>query len=264
MHRKLSQANGRKTEPAMKKNSLDALQLDEGSINPEDLSMHVLTREISLQKRPNGFLSRMMNALEGKRQEKGMGWSRSWNKYGMNTFRTHICDITTDIDYLLPVDEYIKSQYPLMQSNNRSFVGDLLQDSKRMVYTFYHNGDYDGEQFEGITLSMGRVNMEDRTKRDRLDIVMEDKRTEQIVDGVVDKVRIILCPWDTYKNKDLQLIELDPERDLNEDHQTLYKHLINYYHKWKVDENRQWSHWSTRYIDYFGPRQFIPTGSSFT
>lgn len=247
----------------MKKKSADIIQLDEGSMNPDDLSMQVLTREISLRKRPNGFLLRMMNALEGKRQEKGLGWSRSWNKYGMNTFRTHVCDITTDMDYLLPVDEYLKSQYLSMQPSSRAFVGELLEDSKRMVYTFYHNGDYDGTQFEGITLSMGRINRKDRTKRDRLDIVMEDRRIEQIVDGVVDRVRIFVCPWETYRHKEFELIELKREGDLDEYQQALYEHLINYYHEWKGNENRQWSHWSTRYINYFGPRQFIPKGSSF-
>ena len=47
----------------------DTLQLDEESIDPEMLSMPVLTREIGLQQRPNWLLVKMMNALLVQSQE---------------------------------------------------------------------------------------------------------------------------------------------------------------------------------------------------
>ena len=49
------------------------LELDDGSIDLGELSMAALKREISLQKRPNALLIKMMNALEKKRQAKGYG-----------------------------------------------------------------------------------------------------------------------------------------------------------------------------------------------
>ena len=45
--------------------------------------------------------------------------------------------------------------------------------------------------------------------------------------------------------------------------QSSYRQCVDHYNQWKTEEGRQWSHWSVRYIDYFGPRGFIPQGSSF-
>ncbi|MFP6584856.1 MAG: hypothetical protein VCD00_20145, partial [Candidatus Hydrogenedentota bacterium] len=98
------------------------------------------------------------------------------------------------------------------------------------------------------------------TKRDRVDIVLEDRRVDGAVDGKIDRRRIYVCPWETYEAREFHLTER--EDDL-EDAQALYSHLLDYYHQWKSDEDRQWSHWSVRYIDYFGARSFIPQGSSF-
>lgn len=52
--------------------SPDTLKLDDNSIDPQELSMPVLAREIVLQRRPNWLLVKMMNALEEKRQRKGL------------------------------------------------------------------------------------------------------------------------------------------------------------------------------------------------
>jgi len=58
----------------------DTIHLDETSIQPSELSISTLMREIGLQSRPHWLLVKMMNALERKRQAKGFGWSRAWNK----------------------------------------------------------------------------------------------------------------------------------------------------------------------------------------
>lgn len=244
--------------------SPDTLQLDEESIHPDELSMPVLTREIGLQQRPHWLLVKMMNALEQKRQAKGFGWSRAWNKYGMNTFRAHICNTPEDTDYIAPADEFLARWTDQIEEPYRPFVDDLLADPKRMVFTFYHNAEYDGVQYEGITFSMGRKRPEDRSKRDRIDIVLEDRRVDGAVDGTIDRIRIYVCPWETYQEKKFQLIEPDSDNACWEAAQPFYDHLVKHYHQWKGDDDRQWSHWSVRFIDYFGPRSFIPRESSFT
>jgi hypothetical protein len=242
----------------------ETLLLDQDSIDPEELSMPVLAREIGLQKRPNWLLVKMMNALEQKRQTKGLGWSRAWNKYGMNTFRSHICEPKQDTEFVAPASEFLLHWMDQIDEQNHAFVKDLLHDPTRMVFTFYHNAEYDGVQYEGVTFSIGRKRPDDRTKRDRIDIVLEDKRVDGSVDGKLDRVRIYICPWETYQNKNFQLIEADTSNSQWESSQPLYDHLVDYYHRWKSEEDRQWSHWSVRYIDYFGPRSFIPKESSFT
>jgi hypothetical protein len=238
----------------------DKLKLDDESIDPEELSMPVLAREIGLQRRPNWLLVKMMNALEQKRQGKGLGWSRAWNKYGMNTFRSHICDAAKDSDYLAPGDDFLRELVSTLEAPYASFVEELLSDPSRMIFTFYHNAEYDGVQYEGITFSLGRKVPGDMTKRDRVDIVLEDRRVGGAVDGKIDRLRVYVCPWETYESREFHLIEREDDLD---GAQVLYDHLLDFYNQWKADDERQWSHWSVRYIDYFGARSFIPQGSSF-
>jgi hypothetical protein len=246
-------------------NEAATLNLDEHSLEVDELSIPALTHEIGLKKKPNWILVKMMNALEKKRQGKGYGWSRAWNKYGLNVYRTHICNVEKDSDYLAPAQTFLKNFVQDAPENYRQFIEDLFQDPTRMSFTFYHNNDSDERQYEGLTMSFGRKVPEDKTKRDRLDIILEDRRQDGTVDGEVDRIRIYLCPWNTYQDKNFHLIDIS---DLSPDQQAiaqdLYKHCIDYYHQWKGEQERQWSHWSVRFIEYFGPRSFIPKGSSFT
>jgi hypothetical protein len=243
----------------------DAPALDDQSIDIEELSMPALAREISLQKRPNALLVKMMNVLEGKRQAKGLGWSRAWNKYGLNVFRTHRADIGGDCEYFKAATPFLKAFTESVPDHYISFVHELLEDPNAMGFTFYHNDDVDNEQYEGLTLSFGRKRAEDKTKRDRLDIILEDLRVDGSVDGRIDRLRIYICPWSHYADKEFHLIDkTELDQDDQRQCQALYEHCIRFYHEWKGDPERQWSHWSTRYIDYFGPRTFIPQNSSFT
>lgn len=245
-------------------NGENSIVLDMASVRPEDLSLEALMHEIGLQKRPHRFLRKMMTALEQKRQKKGLGWSRSWNKYGMNNFRTHICDAQTDQGYLSPVFKCLREHASGLEPQYAEYIESLLSDESLMAFTFYHNSEHDGDQYEGITFSLGRKVAEDRTKRDRIDVVFEDKRVDGAVDGIVDRVRIYTCPWSSYSSKEFHLDELVSAGSPNAQLQGLYKHLVSYYHLWKQEDDRLWNHWSIRYIDYFGPRSFIPVNSSFT
>ncbi len=242
-----------------------SLALDRDSIQPSELSMAALMREINLQKRPNWLLRKLMNALEKKRQEKGMGWSRAWNKYDLNVFRTHKHDMESDRDYVKSVPSFVSRYIKSAPSLYNTFATDLLDDPACMAFTFYHNHDDREAQHEGLTLSFGRKVLEDKTKRDRLDIILEDLRVGGRVDGLVDRLRIYACPWNEYKNGKhcFSLVENRIEPSEQDRIQSLYDHCIQVYHDWKNHENRQWSHWSARYIDYFGPRSFIPQNTSF-
>ena len=50
---------------------MPTLELDKQSVDVKELSIAALTRELSLQKRPNWLLIKMMNMLESKRAAKG-------------------------------------------------------------------------------------------------------------------------------------------------------------------------------------------------
>ncbi len=250
----------------MKPTTTTTLTLDKESINPEDLSMGTLQRELNLQKKPPIVLAKLMNLLEAKRQRKGLGWSRAWNKYGLNVFRAHIHDFNEDRDYFDGVKNILEHLGQEIPPDYRDFVKDLQADPLRMAFTFYHNNWSENEQYEGLTISMGRKLPDDRTKRDRIDMILEDRRVDGKVDGKVDRIRIYICPWDRYKNDKAHF--LYESKDLGEREfdiaQALYGTCLEKYQAWKDIEERQWSHWSVKYIDYFGPRVFIPQGTSFS
>jgi len=239
------------------------LQLDELSIKQNELSHNTLIREISSQKKPNFILRKLMSALESMRAGKGMGWSRAWNKYDLNVFRTHTGNMEEDQALLKQIKEVLTPFLDGFPKEYKGFFEDLISDPKLMLFTFYHNRTVDGQDYEGLTLSLGRKVPSDRSKRDRFDLVLEDKREQGSVDQKLDLVRIYCCPWHMYQNKDLHLVKLEAN-DILDSLQALYAASVDNYHQWKVMEERQWAHWSTRYIEYFGPRSFIPKGSSFT
>ncbi len=243
------------------------LDLDEASLAADDLSVPALVRELNLQQRPSWVLSLLMNALERKRRARGLGWSRPWNKEGMTIFRTHSHEGFADGDYFGPVEAFLERVWDGAPRRYAEFGRDLLADPMRMGFTFYHNRTAaDGTQYEGLTISLGRRVPEDRSKRDRLDLVLEDARVGGTVDGRVDQVRVYVCPWSLYgEGREFHLWE---SRNLPTGElaglQPLYESCVAKYHEWKGEPDRQWDHWSARYIDYFGPRQFIPRRSAFT
>jgi len=243
------------------------LNLDHTSLGCEQLSMPALMRELNLQKKPSWLLVKLMNSLEQKRQAQGLGWSRAWNKYGLTVFRTHIRRSEVDAVLGAPVVSVLEHCLAAAPAHYRTFVTELLNDPNLMSFTFFHNNTMDdGRQYEGLTLSFGRRVNADRSKRDRLDIILEDERKNGRVDGIVDRIRIYVCPWSMYgKTRAFHLCEY---ADLAAEEvpmaQDLFRCGVESYHRGKADESQQWSHWSVRYIDYFGPRGFIPEGSSFT
>lgn len=242
------------------------LPLDAESLRVEELSEPALMRELNLQQRPNWLLRQIMNALEKKRQAKGLGWSRAWNKYGLNVFRTHVQDVRADADYFRPVDPLLALLLAAAPTPYQRFVDELLADPALLVFTFYHNHAAADGQCEGLTISFGRKVASDPGKRDRLDLILEDRRVDGRVDGRLDRIRLHVCPWSEYQHEKAHFaLELrPPDAATFTPAQALYENCVRAYHVWKGDETRQWSHWSARYIDYFGPRAFIPVGSSFS
>jgi hypothetical protein len=201
-----------------------------------------------------------------QREKRGTGWTRPWNKAGMTVFQVHTHDPAADEGYfqmLLPLlDRALVRASPAY----RDFVVELLQDPSLVALTFYHNREDDGRQYEGLTLSLGRVVPKEPSKRDRVDIVLEDEREHGSVDGLVDTVRVYVCPWFTYgHNRNYHLSEGFAARgDAFRVVQEVYQRCISRFHSCKHPADLNGTHWSHRYVEHFGPRQFVPQGSSFT
>lgn len=241
------------------------LSLEEGSIDPRQLSLGTLVHEINQHNKPAWVLRLLMNALEKKRMEKGLGWSRPWNKYGLNIFRAHKHQWPNDNELFNSIGAVLQIVLKDASEAYRVFAQELLLNPLKMAFTFYHNHRSDGGDYEGITLSIGRKVIADPTKRDRLDIILEDLKISDQVDGKLDKIRIYINPWDGNKKDSIFVFEQDVKEDLvfPTEFFDLYQKGIEFYNRYKNEKERQWSHWANRYIDYFGPRTFIPKGSQF-
>lgn len=244
------------------------LRLDGDSIAPESLSIAALMRELSLERRPPRLLRLLVQSLEKKRSAKRLGWSRPWNKVGLTVFRTHTND-PLDLDHRGAVEHarrVIGAVASGLVRQHRQFVDDLFDDAKLMAFTFYHNRVEDEAEYEGLTLSFGRKTVTDKSKRDRLDLILEDKREQGAVDGEVDLCRVIINPFAAYGDSG-DFFELRQDRTGLAEHadavRELYQASVATYDRWKTLPDRQWQHWSTKYIEYFGRRSFIPQGSSF-
>ncbi|MBL4889654.1 MAG: hypothetical protein JKX97_06505 [Candidatus Lindowbacteria bacterium] len=245
--------------------SMETITLDKQSLDPKTLSMPALIQELNQQNKPNLILCKLMNILESKRMKKKLGWSRPWNKYGVNNFNTHILTLKDDETYIQGIYQAIKPVIQGFDTDYLSFIEELLNDPKMMAFTFYQNSVDDRDrQYEGLNISLGRKCESDRTKRDRFDIVLEDLRVDGAVDGKIDRVRIYVNPFDKFSDEDFLFWEKsDFEPQEFEILQGIYDCGIKNYDQWKTEKSREWAHWSVRYIDYFGAREWIPQNSSF-
>ena len=237
---------------------------DFASLDSTELSMGTLTREINLRRLPNWLLRKLMSSLETQRMKKKLGWSRPWNKYGLNIFRSHTHDAGQDAELFHLLDQILAS-IPGLPEPYLGFIRSLRADPAGMAFTFYHNHRLGEDRYEGLTLSLGRKVPGDKTKRDRLDLTLEDKLVEGKADGKLDRVRLVVNPWSEYLKDAFLTREWSTAGDAPlPGFQDLYALCLAKYQIWKDDPSRQWEHWSVRYIDYFGPRTFIPAGTAFT
>lgn len=242
------------------------LPLDGASLDPTQLSMPTLTRELTLQRRPALLLRIMMDALEGRRQAQKLGWSRPWNKVGLTVFRSHRGDLAADGALYSALREALQQVLAEADAETLAFIDGLLDDPTCMAFVFFHNRSEGGRSWEGLTLSLGRKVPGDTRRRDRLDVILEDeRRADGTVDGRIDQVRIHSCPWSQYREGADRSWTLTPTADgAWATLEAVYRLAVAGYHADKAVEERQWDHWAQRFISYFGPRRFIPIGSAFT
>jgi hypothetical protein len=92
--------------------------------------------------------------------------------------------------------------------------------------------------------------------------MLEDLRVDDAVDNRLDRVRIVVNPFDKWTSGEKWTREVGSER-INENLAALYTSAVNFYRQYRDNPDRQWNHWAFRYIEYFGPRTFIPLKSAF-
>lgn len=225
-------------------------------------------RTLNTQGRPPAILRFIMRALESYRQSRKMGWSRPWNKYGIMTFQSFKLDFTRDDNQtelsLIDAARAVLDADCLQEAPKEAvvFIDDLLSSENRdqlMGFVFVHEFTEDGQRYEGATLSFGRV--KDKRFRDRLDLIVEAPLGESGA-GNFSRLRIFVDPFRTEKPplwSHVAASGFESDSPAN----ALFKQLSDLSWDWAGEDARHWDHWTSAYIEYFGPRQWLAQNSHF-
>ncbi len=213
-------------------------------------------RLISQQQGSPSLLHTLMNRLEEYRQKRKMGWSRPWNKYGVTTFLSFRLS-PADIAWLNAGVELVAAcQAP---DEVLAFTHELQHDPAWMGFIFYAEVMQDGHLFEAVTLSLGRRAEANPRQRDRLDLRW-DIPLQADVDGVGPMFHIWVDPL---REEDTAPLWQLTEHGLPEAGKALFGQLAEVSWQWHDQPERLWTHWTSRYIDYFGERRYRPAQCCF-
>jgi hypothetical protein len=219
---------------------------------------HEASKTLSQKKRPPAVLRLLMNSFESYRQARKFGWSRPWNKYELINFQSFRIDVSSYPWFLQTAENLLRLEADNMSAAAGQFCTELLADEKLMGFIFVHEYTHNGQQYEGATLSLGRVN--NKRYRDRIDIIVESP----VVDGVSQGVQRSRIYIDPYRETDKKpLWQGESLADNNQYITEIFAALSHVSWLWVNDAAHIWSHWTSAYIDYFGERQWAMTRSYF-
>lgn len=220
---------------------------DEPLVVRDESSYHAALATLSRAALPERLLRHLMNSFEGYRQARKIGWSRPWNKYGMNTFLAlRLRPAGDDISLITELPTLLGELFPALTTQAGAVVDELLSDPLLLGFLFLHESEHDGVEYEGLTLSLGRK--QEKRYRDRLDLVFE-LPVNALDDPSALRIRVYLDPWRSSSSPPLF------EAELAGVGAAIYSRLIELAWSWQADHSRHWDHWTSRYIDYFGPRR---------
>jgi hypothetical protein len=232
--------------------------------NPESYAQAM--RTLSEAKRPAWILQALMNAFEAYRQSRKIGWSRPWNKAGVTTFKSYKLNFADDSDLIALASSIVggigSRETEVWPGSAAEFVADLLspEPEKRrrlMGFLFYQEIEVDGRLNEAVTLSLGRVN--GKRHRDRLDLIFEAPVAQNSA-APISRIRIYVDPF-------LGVAPPLAQAELNgaeaEAHSHALATLSDLYRDWEPTKGAVWDHWTSRYIDYFGPRRHHSIATHF-
>ena len=224
----------------------------------------------SRKSRPPAILRFIMQALEKYRQNRKMGWSRPWNKYGIMTFQSFKLDFSGNGDSAGgdPVEAalidgaraVVAAECAAMPEEAAAFIDDLLADASRsalMGFVFVHEFTENDNRFEGVTLSFGRV--KDKRFRDRFDLIFEAPVGAAGV-GEFSRLRVFVDPY-LGVGEPAWTTTVDPVAAPAS--KALFDRLAELSWDWAGEDARIWDHWTSAYIEYFGPRQWPAEQSHF-
>jgi hypothetical protein len=219
---------------------------------------------LTVRNLPTAILSTMMKVFEKHRISKKIGWLRPWNKDNLIIFKNFRWYPTEDKDLFDLVSKFLLQNISLFDENYEDFIRDLLNDRRTQGFLFYHDNLFVLEKlnFEGITISLGRMYSKGSRYRDRIDIIMESNIFDSISSQKSDRIRVYIDPYLSTNKFPLPLYINHSEIKNIQQFYNLHGLIIEKYHLWRNSE-REWFHWSQKYIRYFGERKNIPINTLF-
>lgn len=228
-------------------------------INDETTYQQTL-KILNNQSRPSKILCMLMNMLEAYRQSKKMGWSRPWNKYGLTTFQTFKIDPVLDASLIQQSLQCVQT-LDTFTAESLAFCQQLVSDPDQLMgFIFYSELEEDGKQFETVTLSLGNKVDGNPRYRNRFDIVFDALIQGQEVKPL-NRIRIYVDPYQEQHKE--PLLSLTLEQHIPDAFQVLFEQLCKLSFEWQSLADKHWDHWTSRYIDYFGPRAIKLNHSHF-
>jgi hypothetical protein len=213
---------------------------------------------INDRKKPNTILRLLMNTFEGYRQSRKLGWSRPWNKVNLINFQSFRVLKTRDRDLLNLANQIIKLNCHNIPAPALDFADNLINHcDSLMAFIFVHEFTEDGQLYEGATLSLGCKN--NKRYRDRLDIIVESA----VVDGVSQGFKRLRVFVDPYTGDKAPLWSRTLFPDTDSPSAELFERLSEISVDWQFQKDKRWDHWTSDYIDYFGPREKFIKNSFF-
>ena len=208
-----------------------------------------IKKAISKKDQPNKVIRFLMNSLESYRQSRKLGWSRPWNKYNLTVFQSFKLKFAEETK-LLDLAKVLLEKDISMPSSARYFVEELLADEQHLMgFVFVHEYMDEGQFYEGVTFSIGRV--KDKKYRDRIDLILESPVNEGKSQGF-SRMRVYIDPFTGAKEP---LWACTVSDALSSSAYQLFEQMSEISWSWADQADRLWQHWTSNYIDYFGPRQ---------
>ena len=221
---------------------------------------HILT----VRNLPTTILSTMMKVFEKHRISKKIGWLRPWNKDNLIIFKNFRWHPSDDKDLYDLVIRFLLQNISLFDENNEDFIRDLINDRRTQGFLFYHDNIFHLEKlnYEGVTISLGRMHSKGSRYRDRIDIILESNIFDSKSSQKPDRIRIYIDPYLNTNKVPLPLyLNISDIKNIQQFY-NLHDITIKKFHLWKNTE-REWFHWSQKFIRYFGERKNIPINTLF-
>lgn len=227
-------------------------------------------KTLGKRNRPNWILRLVMNALESYRQARKIGWSRPHNKVGVTTFSSYELDLKNDRKIAEEAFKAARVEFiGEIDDQQISFLDDLKNDPGLMGFIFVHDREDKGHIYEGATFSFGRRTPSLPRFRDRMDFIVESAIDNNGSRGLTS-VRTIIDPFKQPISKYPPVVlrhvcdeKTDPSWWFASESLALFDRASELHGEWSKIPEKQWDHWTSDYIDYFGPRKQAVPGTYF-